>query len=325
MWFNKKKLLTKNLIETKSIETNPIEKTINTFANARALLIGINYTGTNNALNGCINDVKHIYTHLTQNEKYDPNNILMLTDEPFNPVNKQPLRKNIISGIKWLIGNAPVATEPITLFIQYSGHGTYTPDRNREEDDGRDEALCPLDFQNSDLILDDTLRTELIEPIKNNPNVTLIGIFDSCHSGSILDARYVVNIANPMKTLVKPIIKPQLKPQAKPNKPIFKPPVEYHIAESRQYSETKCKCIIFSGCKDSQTSADAYFENKSQGMLTYAFLQTIKKYAMENKTLTFLNFIKELQKFAIVNKYEQTPQLTFGNFQNINETFAFKK
>lgn len=40
-----------------------------------------------------------------------------------------------------------------TLFVQYSGHGTYTPDRNGDEADGQDEAMYVYDG----MILDDEL------------------------------------------------------------------------------------------------------------------------------------------------------------------------
>lgn len=298
---------------------NVNDKNTKAYKNARALLVGINYTGTNNALQGCINDVKNVYTYLTQVEKYDPAQILILTDESFTPLNRQPTRKNIISGIRWLIGNSPTATQPITLVMQYSGHGTYVPDLNRDENDGRDEAICPLDFESSDFIIDDELRNELLAPVKDNSNVSVIGIFDSCHSGTIVDARYTVNILKPHKIRSSTIQSPQIKPPNIQTNIVFKPKTEFRIEESRQYPVTKCRSVIFSGCKDSQTSADAYIENKNQGMLTYAFLQTLRK----NPRPSYLTFIKELQDFATKNKYTQTPQLTFGNFENINGTFSF--
>ena len=39
--------------------------------NKRALLIGINYVGTNAALRGCVNDARNVRAHLI-NQRRDP-------------------------------------------------------------------------------------------------------------------------------------------------------------------------------------------------------------------------------------------------------------
>jgi hypothetical protein len=38
----------------------------------KALFVGINYTGTDNALNGCINDVRNLYNFVKANYSFDP-------------------------------------------------------------------------------------------------------------------------------------------------------------------------------------------------------------------------------------------------------------
>lgn len=47
----------------------------------KALLIGINYTGTDHALQGCINDVHNMRDFLVQEQGFHPADMVMLTDD----------------------------------------------------------------------------------------------------------------------------------------------------------------------------------------------------------------------------------------------------
>ena len=67
----------------------------------------------------------------------------------------------------------------------YSGHGLRQPDFNKDEDDGFDETICPVDFRKAGLILDNDLNSLIVRPLKHG--VTLHAIVDACHSGTILD------------------------------------------------------------------------------------------------------------------------------------------
>ncbi len=84
------------------------------------------------------------------------------------------------------INNCP---EGGILFIYYSGHGSYTYDRSKDELDGRDESIVTSDLKQ---ILDDELKSILKTYI--NKNMTVIGLFDSCHSGTILDLKFTYDV-----------------------------------------------------------------------------------------------------------------------------------
>ena len=94
----------------------------------------------------------------------------------------KPTKANILNEFKNLIINAKSGD---VLFFYFSGHGSYTYDRNGDETDGRDEMLVSLD---SLPIIDDDLKTILQNHLPRE--VTIIGIFDSCHSGTMLDLKY---------------------------------------------------------------------------------------------------------------------------------------
>jgi hypothetical protein len=72
------------------------------------------------------------------------------------------------------------------LVFQYAGHGTTVPDRNADELGGDspadDEALCPIDFEDGRLLIDDDLAAVLgTIPA----GVRLTSFIDACHSGSV--------------------------------------------------------------------------------------------------------------------------------------------
>jgi hypothetical protein len=65
----------------------------------RSLLVGINYTGTNAALRGCINDVKNVQKLIVNTFKFptDANSMRVLIDDGSTP---PPTKANIIAGMK---------------------------------------------------------------------------------------------------------------------------------------------------------------------------------------------------------------------------------
>jgi len=169
----------------KSLKDN-LEKnisTINNFSpahivtnnNKNALLVGINYIGTDSELRGCINDANNIKARLISNNF---NNIELITDL----TDKKPTRDNILNGFKNLLVNAQ---EGDLLFFSYSGHGTYIKDENGDEFTGTDQCIVPIDLN---IIVDDEIKSIIQDNLKEG--VTLFALFDSCYSGTVLDLKY---------------------------------------------------------------------------------------------------------------------------------------
>jgi hypothetical protein len=141
----------------------------------KALLIGINYTGTSDELYGCINDVNSMKERINADGFTD---ITVLTDLTAN----QATRINILAEFTNLLINSQKGD---LLFFCYSGHGSYILDRNGDEADGRDELIVSCDLQG---ILDDELKALIQAHLKEG--VTLFAMIDSCFSGSMLDLKY---------------------------------------------------------------------------------------------------------------------------------------
>lgn len=292
------------MVENDEIGEHSDLRGVRRYKNAKALLIGINYRGTSSELKGCINDVKNMYHYLTTIENFNPKNIRVLTDEKHTPSNELPTRANIISSINWLV-HQPYKKGPkrkTSLFIHYSGHGSWVRERgrNKDEEDGRDETICPLDYERAGLIKDDELRRLIVDPIKNMYYINLTALFDCCHSGTILDLRYHVNT--------------QVVPNQSHSRRIV-------IDENKHYSKGLAKITLFSGSMDKQYSADALIQRKHQGMMTFAYLDVIKKCKKKGVKLTYKKFITALQVFAAENGYDQIPQLSTNHCPQLKDVY----
>jgi hypothetical protein len=254
-----------NLVNSFTPEFNVVKTN-----NKKALLIGINYIGTPHALSGCIEDVNRMKDLLSQ---HGFNSIQMLTDL----TDLKPTKQNILNEIKNMIVNA-VAGD--LLFLHFSGHGSYTYDVNKDETDGRDEMIISSDLQG---VIDDELKTILSNHMKRD--VTIVGLFDSCHSGTILDLKYNYLDSNNYDK----------------------------YTENDKVSECNGNVIMISGCMDSQTSAEAWVDNKIQGAMTWCFIESINK----KPNCSWREILKHMRDLLKNGYYSQIPQLSTDSFYDI--------
>jgi len=266
---NLKSNLDKSILSIK----NYVPKTITINKNKKALLIGINYTGTSNELYGCINDTTAIKERIS---KQGFNDITIITDL----TTKKATKNNILEGFKNLLMNCQAGD---FLFFVYSGHGSYAIDRNGDEKDGRDELIVSCDLQG---ILDDELKALIQTYLK--ADVTLFALFDSCFSGSVLDLKYQ-----------------------------FMDSLNYEkFTENSKQLETQGNVIMISGCTDNQTSADAVFEGKANGAMTWSLLEALK----QTPTCSWRELIKTMRDLLKTSQFTQIPQFSCGTFENIDTT-----
>ena len=209
----------------------------------KALLVGCNYsTDSLNRLQGCINDVVHMSQTLVDAFDYDLNNICILRDDA--SVNaSMPTRANIVTALNALVAQSANLDE---IWFHYSGHGSQVKDANGDESDGLDEVIVPTDFRTAGFIVDDDIFT-----ILHKSKCKTMLLFDSCHSGSICDLQWSYQVNG------QTITRTQTTNKAIPSNP---------------------NIFCFSGCKDTQTSADAYdsFQVQSVGAFTYSFLYALR-------------------------------------------------
>ena len=113
----------------------------------------------------------------------------------------------------------------------------------------------------------------------------LTAIFDSCHSGTVLDLPFIYDL------------------DGKP--------------KQQKYSETKSSeadIILFSGCKDSQTSK----EKSGKGVASSAFINTVKN---GGGNLTYVELLSIMRDES--SGYDQIVQMSTGYPMDMNIPFHF--
>ncbi|TPX51081.1 hypothetical protein SeLEV6574_g00511 [Synchytrium endobioticum] len=287
----------------------------------KALLIGINYFGQRSPLSGCINDVKNMRQFLTMNYGFNPENIICLTDDQNNP-SFIPTRVNITNAMRWLVGGAQPGD---SLFFHFSGHGGQVADVDGDESDGKDETIYPVDHQQAGQILDDEMNALMVKHLP--PGVRLTAVFDSCHSGSALDLPFTylpngtLKKHNPagklgqaalqgamgwatgniggMMTAASAVVSSLGSLGQDPNK---------RLAQQQASRGTYADVVMFSGCKDRQTSADTSVSGVgATGAMSYALIRALntdlnQSYAMllgtaqQRHTMSFWHNVTSLAK-----------------------------
>ena len=91
----------------------------------------------------------------------------------------QPTRANILQAFKWLMKDLVGGDK---LFVYFSGHGGTLRDTTGRERGGMCQTICPID---GPAIPDYVLYKMLVKPLPQN--VTLHSLFDSCHSGTVMN------------------------------------------------------------------------------------------------------------------------------------------
>jgi hypothetical protein len=282
----------------------------------KALLIGINYFGQTGELRGCINDTKNVSAFLIERYGYKREDMVILTDDQPNEV-LQPTKANIIRAMQWLVAGAQPND---ALFLHYSGHGGQTEDTDRDEEDGSDEVIYPVDYKRAGHIVDDEIHHHVVKPLR--AGVRLTAIFDSCHSGSVMDLPYIYSTKGVLK-------EPNLAKEA--GEGLLSALSSYArgdmggVATSifgfakqalsgggdgayRRTIETRTSpadVVMWSGSKDSQTSADATIASQATGAMSWAFIEAMKRDPRQSY-VELLNSIRDI----LETKYTQKPQLS---------------
>ena len=134
-----------------------------------AVCVGINdYPGTGNDLYGCVNDAHDWAAELTKRGF----EVVKLLDKK---ATKSAIKKALSTAVS-------KAKAKDTLVFTYSGHGSWQPDKDGDEADGRDEGWCPYDIDSAGLLVDDDMYKIFASTAVD---VKLIMISDSCHSGTV--------------------------------------------------------------------------------------------------------------------------------------------
>lgn len=77
------------------------------------------------------------------------------------------------------------------------------------------------------------------------------------------------------------------------------------IQVTRETRTSPADVVMFSGCKDSQTSADTSEAGKATGAMSYAFIAAMSKY----QQMSYVQLLRQIRE-ELAGRYDQKPQLS---------------
>lgn len=176
--------------------------------------------------------------------------------------------------------------------------------------------------------------------LHNPQGVRLTAIMDCCHSESMLDLPYVYNVngdleiveSNKAKGISKLVAtgvryaldgnkKVLIQSLTQGFKQLMEGDKEGNSAARKKTIETRsteADVISFSGCKDSQTSADATIGGQATGAMTYALIHALKG----NREMEYTDLLRAMRQ-TLEGKYTQVPTMTAGRKLDLTSNFSF--
>lgn len=268
--------------------------------------------------------------------------MMILTDdkETEPETNFAPTKKNILSAFRWLVRGARKGD---SLLLHYSGHGGKVKNKDGTEKSGYDQTVVPLDFQSAGQIIDDDVHDALCKGLPEG--VRLTAIFDCCHSESIMDLPYIYNVngnleivENDRNAAISKLVaggtrlfldrknKKAMMNFGKDIMGIVKDAAggkdgrsDDAKQEHVEANTTDADIIMFSGCKDMQTSADANIAGEATGAMSYALIRTLKRHLREK--ITYTDLLREMRE-TLEGKYTQVPMLSAGRRLKLDQPFT---
>ncbi|KAH8898244.1 peptidase C14 [Thozetella sp. PMI_491] len=309
----------------------------------KALIIGINYFGSQHELKGCINDAMNVQQFLVNERGFSDsqNDMVILTDDPQNEGTPYyPTGENLMAAFKWLTSyNQPGDI----LWLSYSGHGGQVRDTDGDRESGFDDTICPVDFEQTGQIPSTTLHQTIVSPM--HPGARLTILFDCCHSGSACELPYVfrpdadgnVNLMDQVKKGLGLVRAAEHLLQGGFNmnkiedaKMLLGGATDFfhglhHRSDAdneglaaenfQEHWEREGKDVwMFSGCRDDQTSADTSIAGAATGAMSWAFMNTMR----ENPGQSYVSVLQNTRQ-ELLNKYAQIPQLSCGGHYDLDQ------
>lgn len=216
-----------------------------------AVCIGINdYPGTGADLNGCVNDALGWSTVL-QSEGYDTTVLL----------DSEATKTNVAAAIIAMVARARYRD---TIVLTFSGHGSWVPDADGDEADGRDEVLVLHDYDRDGILSDDEIDRLFSH---RRFGVRPIILSDSCHSGTV----HRVFGGGTVRTAGQRTLPRFLPPEH------FLTSAQIKVADRlaiKAPAPSRPTTALISGCKDDEFSYDAWIDGRFAGAFSHYALAT---------------------------------------------------
>lgn len=267
----------------------------------KALLVGINRYPVA-PLRGCVNDIADMAELLVAKCGFAMSDVRLVADE-------RATTSEILERLNWLVDGVSAGDR---IFFHYSGHGTQMATRDHQgEIDGLDEVICPVDFDwtDSHVIRDKDFR-RIFGSVPSG--VEFVWVSDSCHSGDL--SKDFPPDGALWKSFPVPI------------------DIQWRIATANEVgvkaltlfsaSAEAANAALISGCQSDQTSADATFDGRPNGALTYFLLKVLR--SQDGLKLPLDQVVSSVKKeIAGTGKYRQIPGIE-GSPDIIKQPFLAK-
>ena len=269
-----------------------------------ALLVGINdYPGSQNDLHGCVNDITNVYDVLVKYFSFQPAAIVLLTDS-------RARKSAIMSALKTLLA---AGKDGDSLVFHYSGHGSQVPDVEGDETDGKDEVICPFDFDwTTGFIKDDDIAA-MVAGLKKGVRLEII--LDSCHSGTGTREIIVDRRSLPVNGTFLDAASLWSSPHCIRPRFLAPPPDVALRADDifgrdlplrKIAASVPMNHVLWSACRSNQYSADADIGGSAAGAFTYYFCRHIRD---TQGRVTRDQLLKLVRASLKHEGYSQVPQL----------------
>ena len=277
---------------------------------SRALIISCQYASfPKNQLFGCFNDSDAFISRL---KKIDSLMKITLMRDDLNATH--PLFPNV-QNIGRELFNLSKCSET-KLYFHYSGHGTTTPDINKDEKtyltttngnqisilNGANGDSCMVCYHGKNLVLlrDDDFYYYLSFL---RANQTLMAFSDSCNSGTLFDLCYL-NVGNYIGTFTPTDISGLLLQ------------IDNKCSCIKSYypdkvNKARANILLISGTRDKDYSYEVSIDKKACGLFTFNLCKLLD-YGVKDMSLKTFYYLL----IACINWNKQIPVLTFS--QNLN-------
>lgn len=251
----------------------------------RSLHVGINvYPDTGSELAGCVNDALD-WQELCEARGFMTDTVL----------NAAATKARMVESIGTAVTSGRAGD---TTVITYSGHGTWVPDLDGDEGDGRDEALCPTDLVANGPLTDDELYGLFTQAAAGHQ---VVFISDSCHSGTVSRLLQPINPLGTTRHRKARFLAPSA----------FLPVEVTERAKSvdniTSFSKARQTALLIAGCRDTEYSYDAWFGTRPNGAFTYQAIRALKRWG--SRKPTYRQWWESIRAVLPSEDYPQNPQL----------------
>jgi hypothetical protein len=273
----------------------------------RAVLIGVNrYHIPGADLRGCVNDVKNLQATLTRHYGFAKGDVVTLLDYAAS-------KKAMEAAIRALVRGGRRGD---VLLLHFSGHGSNVPDDNGDEAEGRDEILCPADLDWKNPFRDDWLR-KTFDGLAAGVSLTVIA--DCCHSGTITRA-----VQPPDAPIIERYLPSPWDLVAVESGRALRGAMRGGLRQSpraarkaRDVVTVEVPEVLITGCRDTQTSADAMIGGRFNGALTYHLAAALTE---AGGSLTYRQLHDATTAKLKRARFDQVPQLE-GSRRRLDQPF----